>query len=372
MLSQPSIQVLMNDKYQENKNNPSKQPEDYGESDSEVMSGSDAITPLKKKFARLYKVHGTNEERRKWKEEHTKMHQLHVVQPAMHDPRMEMFRRDLMMPRMGIKAEVWETLNREYLRDEAKGRRGEQMESEDDEEDELELDEERDDERDKKASARGSSDVEGSTARKVHNSRKVEIDRQTRKMRDQEEQKNNAKTKATNADFTILGELLRPGGLMSRHKNQPAERREHKRQRLIDNAQVGERVKRVTRLRSSSRTALNTNSTTPFSLKPIPASTLKHHVVPATNNSRFPLPAPTSRTTSSALQPVLEVPPAPPPSNPAPELNLSVIKRQLEDLCSDFRYGRVDVQSALGRFDGVAARIGRFANAILSNTEGPT
>ncbi|KAL0580163.1 hypothetical protein V5O48_001822 [Marasmius crinis-equi] len=350
----------MKDKYQENKNDPLKQLEDYGESDPEVMSDSDAMTPLKKKFTRLYEVHGTNEERRKWKEEHTKMHQLHIAQPTMHDPRMEMFRRDLMMPRMGIQdAEVWEALNREYLRDKAKGGRGEQMESEDDEEDELELDEEKDEERDKKASARGSSDVEDSPARKVHNSRKVKVDRRTRKTRDQEEQKNNTKTKATDADFTILGELSRPGG-MSRYKNQPAETRGHKRQRLIDNAQVGERVKRVTR----SRTALNTNSTTPFSLKPIPASTLKHHAAPATNNSRYPLPAPTSRTTSSALQPVPEVPPPPPPSNPAQDLNLPVIKRQLEDLCSDFRYGRVDIQSALGRFDGVAARIGRFANAM--------
>ncbi|KAL0060816.1 hypothetical protein AAF712_012409 [Marasmius tenuissimus] len=56
-------------------------------------------------------------------------------------------------------------------------------------------------------------------------------------------------------------------------------------------------------------------------------------------------------------------PPQPPHSRQPipPELSLRVLKRALEDICSDLRYGRIDERSAMVEFDDVADRIGRRA-----------
>ncbi|KAL0570343.1 hypothetical protein V5O48_011623 [Marasmius crinis-equi] len=395
MLSQPKVQVLTQEKDKENENDSLKQLEDYGESEVEVEVESDSdadagtvtiTSSLKQEFARFYNVHGTNEERRKWKEDNRSLKctncassklpctakpdlkircsECHTSVPCS---KMEVFRRDLMMPKLGIReVEVWETLNRGYLREKAKGKGKERFGSEDDEKDELELDgEEEEEEGNKNASVRSRNDAGGSPTKKVYSPRKVEVVIQTRKKRDREEEKNNTKKMATNSGFTILS------------KTSPEKTREQKRQRRPnEKAQAVERNKnknmsKVATL-SSSRAALNpnTDSATRFSLMPSPTSTLNQNVVSTLNTSRLALPAltPPLRTPSSALQLTSSVPRVPPPT-PAgndlePDLRLSVIKRQLEDLCSDFRYGRIDVQSALGRFDEVAARIGRCANVV--------
>ncbi|KAL0566625.1 hypothetical protein V5O48_015380 [Marasmius crinis-equi] len=281
---------------------------------------------------------------------------------------MEMFRKDLMMPKMGIReVEVWETLNREYLKDKGKEKMKEKFGSKDDEEDELELDEgEWRAEGYRGLSARGRADPEKSPAKRVHSLRKVEVVIQTRKKRDRDEGEKNTETTATNPGFATLSETSRSGGT-DNPKNQPAKTHEHKRQRRpTEKAQAEEKNKnkKVTTLQSS-RAALDPNSATPFSSMPSHASILNQNVVPA--SSRFALPASTSlRTPSNALQLVSSVPHIPPSTPVAndlePDLRLSVIKRQLEDLCSDFRYGRIDVQCALGRFDEVAMRIGRCAS----------
>ncbi|KAJ8096097.1 hypothetical protein PM082_000004 [Marasmius tenuissimus] len=56
-------------------------------------------------------------------------------------------------------------------------------------------------------------------------------------------------------------------------------------------------------------------------------------------------------------------PPQPPHSRQPipPELSLRVLKRELEDISSDLRYGRIDERSAMIKFDDVADRIGRRA-----------
>ncbi|KAJ8085755.1 hypothetical protein PM082_004573 [Marasmius tenuissimus] len=62
---------------------------------------------------------------------------------------------------------------------------------------------------------------------------------------------------------------------------------------------------------------------------------------------------------AKAQSPVL--PPHPIP----PELSLSVLKHALEDISSDLRYNRIDIPSAMAKFDEVADRIGRRADLCV-------
>ncbi|KAL0567030.1 hypothetical protein V5O48_014967 [Marasmius crinis-equi] len=383
MSSQSLIQVLTKEK-KGRENDPLKQLElDYrtSEVDSDSNTGMIAITSsLRQKFARFYHIHGANKERRRWKEEHrtqkctnckssnlpcTTTPDLKIRCAECHTSvtcsKMETFRRDLMMQKMGIwEVEVWETLNREFLKEKNKRKREDFVESEDDEEDELDSDEEEwQEEGYGKPSARGKSDPEKSPT-KIKPPKKVEVVIRTRKQRDREE-KNHTETVA---GFTRPGEISGPGGTDS-PKNQPVETRERKKQRLLtEKTQAVERntnknnvKKRATAL-SISRAALksDTNLATPFRLMPSPTSTLSQDVVPAVS-SRFTLPASTPPSRTPQVPP-----PTPAANNLESDLRLSVIKRQLEDLCGDLRYGRIDAKSALGRFDEVAARIGRRAS----------
>ncbi|KAL0057269.1 hypothetical protein AAF712_016096 [Marasmius tenuissimus] len=54
-----------------------------------------------------------------------------------------------------------------------------------------------------------------------------------------------------------------------------------------------------------------------------------------------------------------------PPRPIPPELSLSVLKRALEDISSDLRYNRIDIPSAMAKFDEVADRIGRRADLCV-------
>ncbi|KAK1218660.1 hypothetical protein PQX77_018648 [Marasmius sp. AFHP31] len=53
-----------------------------------------------------------------------------------------------------------------------------------------------------------------------------------------------------------------------------------------------------------------------------------------------------------------------------PGLSLSTLKRTLEDICSDFRYQRIDVPSAMAKFDEVAEKIRKRAVLYVTMTSG--
>ncbi|KAL0057948.1 hypothetical protein AAF712_015388 [Marasmius tenuissimus] len=67
-----------------------------------------------------------------------------------------------------------------------------------------------------------------------------------------------------------------------------------------------------------------------------------------------------------------ESPAVPPPRSIPPELSLSVLKRALEDISSDLRYDRIDVPTAMVKFDEVAERIGRRASLCVVPSKAAT
>ncbi|KAK1216453.1 hypothetical protein PQX77_020922 [Marasmius sp. AFHP31] len=95
----------------------------------------------------------------------------------------------------------------------------------------------------------------------------------------------------------------------------------------------------------------------------VPSSTHTQNTVSATPTC----PHVKVRTTPASVQ-ALQRPPNVRPI--PPELSLLVLKRALEDISSDLRYNRVDVPSAMAKFDEVAERIGK--RAALCITPGAT
>ncbi|KAL0059247.1 hypothetical protein AAF712_014025 [Marasmius tenuissimus] len=111
-----------------------------------------------------------------------------------------------------------------------------------------------------------------------------------------------------------------------------------------------------------------------YSLPLLPASVSKSTKtnLPPTPAQKAALVLPDqNQNTINVFDSGVQLPPSlPPPSLIPPELSLSVLKRALEDISSDLRYNRIDVPSAMARFDDVAGRIGKRADlCVVSGTK---
>ncbi|KAJ8091636.1 hypothetical protein PM082_020870 [Marasmius tenuissimus] len=111
-----------------------------------------------------------------------------------------------------------------------------------------------------------------------------------------------------------------------------------------------------------------------YSLPLLPASvskSTKTNVPPTSAQKVVPAYPSPDQNTANIFDSGVQLPPSlPPPRSIPPELSLSVLKRALEDISSDLRYNRIDVPSAMARFDDVADRIGKRADlCVVSGTK---